>query len=169
MENNGKRICDYLKENSIRFNFYEHQPVYTVEDVKNAKLDIPGIPTKNLFLRDKKKTKYFVLISEEDKKINLKKVGQYIDTKNLTFASEQELNDIIGLQMGDVGPFGIINDNEKKVSILLDSQLIDKSDINLSANSLTTTITIDYGELVKFIESVGNNYTIIDNNNGYCE
>lgn len=163
MENDAKKICDYLKRNFIKFSLFEHQPVYTVEDVKNAKLDIPGVPTKNLFLRDKKKTKYFILISQEDKRIDFKKIGQFIDTKNLTFASEKELNSILKLQMGDVSPFGIINDKEKIVSILLDSELVDKSNINLSANSLTLTIIIDYEELVKFIECVGNNYRIIPN------
>ena len=162
MEINAKKICDYLKHKSISFAVYEHQPVYTVQDVKNAKLDIPGVATKNLFLRDKKKTKYFILISNEDKKINLKEVGKCIATKNLTFASAEELNDIIGLQMGNVGPFGIVNDIEKKVSILLDSELVDKPNINLSANSLTTTITIDYSELLKFINCVGSNYSIVE-------
>lgn len=148
-----KYLFDFLKRNEIKFNIYEHEPVYTVEDVKNAKLNIPGVPTKNLFLKSKDKKKYYLFIMQEDKKADLKEI---------TFASKDELKQILNLEFGDVGPFGIIYDKENIVQILIDSELKDKKDINFSANSLSTTVTIDYDDLIKFIEKNGNKYEIVN-------
>lgn len=164
MDIKAQRICNILKDNLIEYNTFEHEAVYTIEDVKNAHLSIPGIPTKNLFLRDKKKTKYFLLVCPEDKKVNLKLLSQTIETKNICFASEEDLEKILDLEMGDVGPFGIVNDKEHKVIILIDRDLVNKKDINLSANSLTTTITIDYSELVNFVQIIGNILKVVDCN-----
>ncbi len=158
------QLCEILQKYLIKFNIYEHEAVYTVEDVKNACLNIPGIPTKNLFLRDKKKNFYFVLVCQEDKRVDLKKLSNELELKNICFASENELQEFLGLELGDVGPFGIVNDINHRVEVLIDSELIDKKDINLSANSLTSTIAIDYSELIKFIEKNGNKFKVVDCN-----
>ena len=64
--------------------------------------------------------------------------------------------------MGDVGPFGIINDSNHVVEILIGKELVDAENINLSANSLTTTVAIDYNELIRFIKLFDNDVIIID-------
>lgn len=164
MDNNAIDLCAFLSDNNISFKVYEHQPVYTVEDVKNANLNIPGIPTKNLFLRNKKKNFYCVYVCQEDKKMDFKALSQILGVKGICFASEEELSDMLNLELGDVGPFGVFYDKQNMVKILIDSELKDKKDINLSANSLSTTLTIDYFDLVKFIEISGNEYEVISMN-----
>lgn len=162
MNDNAKKICKILMDYNIPINIYEHQPVYTVEDVKNAELNIPGIPTKNLFLRSKDKRKYFLYISQEDKRVEFKELAKFLGVKGITFASKEDLHRILNLELGDVGPFGIIHDKERIVQVLIDSGLKNSKKINLSANSLSTTLTIDYEYLIQFIEKNGSKYEIVD-------
>lgn len=161
MNDNAKKICNFLNNNNISFMVYEHQPVYTVEDVKNAKLNIPGIPTKNLFLKNKKKTFYCLYICHEDKRIDLKTLSNILGVKGIGFASEEDLSNILNLELGDVGPLGVINDDNNIVKVLIDYELKDKDDINVSANSLSTTLTINYAELEKFMKISGNEFDIV--------
>lgn len=109
-----------------------------------------------MFLKSKDRKNYYLYIMQEDKRIEL---------KDFIFASKEELKQILNLEFGDVGPCGIIYDKKKIVKILIDNELINSKDINFSANSLSTTITIDYEYLISFIQKNGNKYEIVDVNN----
>lgn len=152
-------LYDIFKQLEIEFSEIEHEAVYTIEQAKSIKDKIDGIGCKNLFLTDKK-GKYILMLLEEDKKANIKQIENAANTSSLSFAKELELENILKLKKGSVTPFGIINDSDNKVTIVIDRDLKDKK-LLLHPNTNTKTISIAYDDLIKFIEFEHHNYIFI--------
>ncbi len=128
----------------------EHEAVYTVEEAQEIQGRIDGVGCKNLFLTDNKK-KYFLVILEENKKADLKQIGKMVNVSHLSFARAHDLNNILKLEQGSVSPFGIINDMDNKVVLLIDKDLKDKK-LLFHPNVNTKTVSIKYDDLIKFIK-----------------
>ena len=147
-----------LNELNIKYEEITHEPLYTVQDAKIIKGKIKGLGCKNLFLKDKKH--YYLLILREDKRANLKELANFLNTKHLTFATIFELKSILNLEKGSVTPFGILYDTKNLVTILLDSSLKEKT-LLLHPNVNTKTISINYNDLIRWIEYFQHNYFVI--------
>lgn len=115
-------LYDIFHELNISYTEIHHEPVFTVEQAKNISYKIEGTGSKNLFLKSKK-SQYYLVILEENKKLNFKMLAKELSVSGLTFASEQELSELLNLTAGSVSPFGIINDRECKVLLLIDKEL----------------------------------------------
>ncbi len=144
-----ENLYKVLDELNIKYEKVEHPAVFTVEEVHKIDLKIEGVGCKNLFLTDKN-GKYFLVVLEENKRADLKELTKLLKVKKLSFASEEELKELLGLTKGSCTPMGIINDKENKVVLLLDQDLIGKR-ILCHPNRNTATISIDYADLIKFI------------------
>ncbi len=119
---------------------------------------IDGIGCKNLLLKDNKN--YYLIILKYDKKIDLKELRSILNTGRLSFASENEMYDLLNLSHGSITPFGIINDLENKVVIAIDHEL-DEKKLLFHPNVNNKTISIQYGDLIKFIDSQGHKSLIL--------
>ena len=100
-----------LKKSNIPYSITEHPPLHTVEDSLSNRGVISGVHSKNLFLKNKKK-EYFLFSCDEIQKVDLKKVSKSLNIGNISFAKEDKLKEILGVQPGSVTPFGLLN--EKK-------------------------------------------------------
>ena len=96
----------------------------------------------------------------ENKKANIKQIEKIVNTSHLSFAKETELKSILQLEQGSVTPFGILNDNDNKVMIVIDKDLKGKK-LLFHPNVNTKTISISYDDLIKFIEFEKHNYKLI--------
>lgn len=152
-------LYDIFKQLGIEFSEIEHEAVFTIEQAKLIKDKIDGVGCKNLFLTDKK-GKYVLVLLDEDKKANINEIEKAVNTSRLSFAKELELENVLKLKTGSVTPFGIINDNDNKVILVIDRDLKDKK-ILLHPNINTKTISIAYNDLIKFIKFEKHNYIII--------
>lgn len=146
-----------LNELNIKYEEITHEPLYTVQDAKIIKGKIKGLGCKNLFLKDKKH--YYLLILREDKRANLKELANFLNTKHLTFATIFEFKSILNLEKGSVTPFGILYDTKNLVTILLDSSLKEKT-LLFHPNVNTKTISINYNDLIRWIEYFQHNYFV---------
>ena len=151
-------LLDLLKKLNITYNLVEHKAVFNCEQAQKVKKLIDGVGCKNLFVTDK--NNFYLIVTQDDKRIDLKSIAQKVGTKRLSFCSEQQLMDILKLQIGSVSPFGIINDAECKVTLLIDNQLKDKK-LLFHPNVNTCTLSIDFDDLIKFIEYENNRYILI--------
>lgn len=115
-------IMKLLHSRNIPFEVYEHEPITSVEESKQLGLPHEGAGTKNFFLRDKKKRNYFIITTKEDKPIDLKAVREILGTSALSFASAEDLDGMLGVVTGAVGPFGALNDAEHRVKVYIDSE-----------------------------------------------
>lgn len=149
------KILDELK---IKYDVLEHQAVYTVEEAKQLEDMIEGLGCKNLFLTDKKGN-YFLLVLEENKKANLKELAKLLNVSKLTFGSEEALQEILGLEPGSVTPLSIINDNENKVLLIIDNDIVEEK-ILVHPNTNTKTMSIEFKDIEKLIEYTNHKYIL---------
>ncbi|MBM7651338.1 prolyl-tRNA synthetase associated domain-containing protein [Neobacillus cucumis] len=131
-----------MEKLTISFERNEHVAVFTVEEIRNLDIAIPGGHTKNLFLRSNKGDKHFLVIISEDKDVDLKRLSRLIASTPLSFGSPERLNKYLKVYPGAVGAFGLINDTANHVQVVLDSDLLDKDTINFHPNVNTATINI---------------------------
>jgi Ala-tRNA(Pro) deacylase len=133
----------------------KHPPLFTVEQSRALRGTIPGGDTKNLFLRDKKNALYLV-VALESAEIELKRLHNKLGASGrFSFGSSDLLREVLGVEPGAVTPFGVINDNEARVTVVLDTPMMEHSLLNYHplVNTMTTAIARD--DLVKFLESTG--------------
>jgi Ala-tRNA(Pro) deacylase len=139
----------------IKYSTVKHPPLFTVEQSRNLRGQIAGGHTKNLFLRDKKYAIYLV-VTLEDADIDLKGLHRQLGaTGRFTIGSADLMREVLGVEPGSVTPFGAINDTGGRVSVVLDSAMMEHETLNYHplVNTMTTSIKRD--DLVKFLESTG--------------
>lgn len=141
-----------LLEFGMEFETVEHPPVFTVEEAKALRGEIPGCHVKNLFLRDRKGAMWLV-VCREDRAIDLKVLAGLLRAGRLSFGSPERLMKYLGVIPGAVTPFGIINDNGGQVRVVLDRQMLEAGPLNFHPldNAMTTSISAQ--DLIRFLEA----------------
>lgn len=139
----------------------EHPPLWTVEDSKALRGDLPGGHAKNLFLKNKK-GRLFLLVAEESAPVELKKFAKATGAGNISFGKPELLMDALGVVPGAVTPFALINAPPGSISVYIDQTLLDADPLNFHPldNRMTTTISRD--DLAAFIRGVGHEFEAID-------
>lgn len=155
-------VYDILNELCIKYTRYEHKPVYTVEEVDELNLDIPGMGLKNLFIRNKRGDEHYLVILEDKKRLDLKELSKSIGTTSLSFASKERLEKYLGLTPGAVSPFGLINDKDKHVKVILDKDIALANQVGFHPNVNTSTIVIEYSDLNKYLDWCKNEISFIE-------
>lgn len=151
-----------LNELGISFEVDDHEPVYTIEDMDELGITKKGLVAKNLFLRDAKGKRHFLVLIPGEKHADIKKVEKQIGCTHLSFASDERLMKYMGLVKGSVTPFGLINDENKAVEVAIDKGLMGKPRIGFHPNINTATLWLSYEDLMKFIKSRGNKIYFIN-------
>ena len=155
-----KTLFDYLKKHNIIHTEHRHPAVFTVEQSKEIKLDIPGMHTKNLFLKDEKGNFYLICMNAH-KRLDIKSLKAKLNlTGKLHFGSEEELKQHLNLTPGSVSIFGMIY--SKEVILLLDKEVWDAPIIGSHPNINTSTLEIPHRELEKFLLSLKSKYQVIN-------
>lgn len=150
-----------LSELGISSRTVTHAPVYTVEEAKAHRDDLPGGHTKNLFLKDKK-GRMFLVTTDEDQDIDLKSLRDKLDSKPLSFASAARLMTYLGVEPGSVTPLAVINDRDGLVTMALDRSLLAHPWINVHPLVNTATTALAPTDLLRFLEICGHAPLMID-------
>lgn len=154
-------IIRLLDSRNISYELAEHRPVFTIEEMLECDLPHPELIAKNLFVRDDKKQHYYLITCLEDKRINLKEFRRKHGTRPLSFASEEDLMKKLGLYRGAVTPLGILNNEEKDVTVFIDRELAD-SMMGIHPCTNTATLYIRTEDAVKLIRENGNEIYLTD-------
>jgi Ala-tRNA(Pro) deacylase len=131
-----------------------HPPLFTVEQSQALRGQIPGGHTKNLFLKDKKDA-LFLVVALEDAAIELKSVHQRLGAARFSFGSADLLRAALGVEPGAVTPFAAINDEASRVTVVLDSAMMQQPILNYHPLVNTMTTSIAAGDLIKFLAATG--------------
>lgn len=150
-----------LEELGIDYVLHHHEAVYTVEESQKLDHDIPGTHCRNLYLRDKKKKNYLVVLQNATD-VEMKKLPPVIGSDRLSFGSADRLWQFLGVRPGSVCPFCIMNDTDQQVKILLDKSMMEADLVNYHPLLNTMTVTLKPDDLLKFIESTGHEAHIVD-------
>ncbi|MCT4575267.1 MAG: prolyl-tRNA synthetase associated domain-containing protein [Alphaproteobacteria bacterium] len=156
-----KQLEILLKELNIEHDKYEHEALHTIEDVKKCEKTFDGLFCKNMFLKDKK-GEYFLFCTPAEKAINQNTLQKQIGSKRLSFASADRLKEVLDLTPGSVCPFGIMNDDNNLVKVVIDCELIGQEKILFHPMINTSTISISYDDLIKFITHCGNEHMVVE-------
>jgi Ala-tRNA(Pro) deacylase len=149
------QLFAYLDSLGIAHPTATHPPLFTVEQSQALRGKIPGGHTKNLFLRDKKQAVYLVT-APEDAVIDLKGLHRVLGaTGRFSFGSTELLKELLGVAPGSVTPFGVINDREARVTVVLDAALMEHGIINAHPLTNTMSTSVARADLVKFLEATG--------------
>ncbi|MCI8708191.1 MAG: prolyl-tRNA synthetase associated domain-containing protein [Dorea sp.] len=151
MEDQKKRVYDALDKMKIKYETVEHEPVFTMEDMDRLGLTKKGTLCKNLFLRDSKGKRHFLVTADENTKIDLKTLGRQLGAGNLSFASEERLEKYLGLKQGSVTPFGLMNDTDHAVEFFIDKSLSRCKSLGIHPLENTATVFLSYKDLDKFL------------------
>ena len=140
----------------ICYSTHTHPPLRTVEDAKAFRGDLKGAHIKNLYLRDRKK-RNFLLVVEEDKEIDLKVLPSFIGSAKLSFGSADRLFELLGVRPGAVSPFTLINDPDHKVQLILDSDLVGQPFLFAHPLVNDMTLGVSGADLMRFFNHTGHN------------
>jgi Ala-tRNA(Pro) deacylase len=152
----GQKVYDILRELDISYSQHEHPPVYTVEEAEQHWENITGAHCKNLFLRNKKGKNHYLVLVEGGKRVDLKALTSRLGEDRLSFASPERMMRYLGLEPGAVSPFGLINDMENAVVVVIDRDLKEASHVNFHPNVNTATVGITFADFEKFLTHCGN-------------
>lgn len=159
---NKQEIYSYLNFKNIKYEVFNHIPVYNMADIEKIVLPNKEYDAKNLFIRDDKKINYYLITIKGNKKINLKEFRKINKTRPLTFASAEELLNILKLTPGSVSPLGLLNDKEHQVKFYLDKEFALDSYIYVHPNDNIATICLKISDLINIIKEHGNSIDIIE-------
>ena len=134
---------------------HDHRAVFTVAESGAVKAAIPGGHSKNLFLKDKK-GRIFLVTAEGDAAIDLKAISEKIGASGrVSFGKPELLMELLGVAPGSVTPFGIVNDRERLVTVVIDAALMTHEILNFHPLENTATTSIARADLVRFLEAEG--------------
>ena len=148
---NEEKVYEVLRKLGIAYVKHEHPPVYTVDQAEQYWEDIEGTHCKNIFLRDKKGKRHYLVILLASKKVDLQALERQLGEDKLSFASPERLIRYLGLEPGAVSPFGLINDSKKEVQVIIDRDLRRAEIVNFHPNVNTATVGIDFTDFEKFL------------------
>lgn len=150
------KVYEVLERLGISYVKHEHPPVFTVDEAEKHWGSITGAHCKNLFLRNKKGNRHYLIIIEHAKNADLRALTKQLGEDRLSFASAERLMRYLGLEAGAVSPFGLINDSNKEVQVVVDRDLKKVKGINFHPNVNTATVGIDFEDFEKFLAWCGN-------------
>jgi Ala-tRNA(Pro) deacylase len=140
----------------------EHPPVMTVEESERLVPRLPGAKTKNLFLRDKKGARHFLVSVSHDVAVDLDALGVQLGVRRLGFASAERLMKHLGVTPGSVSLLALVNDTAHAVECVIDRRLWDADAVHAHPLVNTATLVIPHAQLERFLAATGHSARIIE-------
>lgn len=151
----SEELLSFLAANGLAATTVSHPPLATVADSQALRGKIGGAHTKNLFLKDKK-GRYFLVTVEEEATVDLKTIHQLIGASGrVSFGSAEAMMSMLGVAPGAVTMFGVINDRDNQVTLVVDSAVMAEPTINAHPLVNTATTTISREALTAFFRLAG--------------
>ena len=160
-----EKVLNTLKELGISYDIYEHPPLPTIEMALEYWKNLPSTHCKNLFFRNHKGNKHYLVIIECHKTLPIHDLEKVLHQGKLSFASPERMERCLGTTPGSVSLFGLINDPEKKVKLFLDKDLMEAGHISFHPNDNTATAVIPNSDFRRFLELWGGEYELLDLDN----
>ena len=151
----------FLDRLGIETKTIRHPAVFTVEEARSLRGDLPGGHCKSLFLKDKK-GKLWLAVVLEHRVVDLKALAERIGAARISFGSETRLYDTLGIRPGSVTPFALINDPGHRVTVVLDKGMLALSPLHYHPLDNRATTAIAPEDLLKFIDACGHERLIVD-------
>ena len=156
-----KELYDKLSQLGIQFEYHEHPPVPTIEAALEHWKDLNSGRCKNIFFRNHKGNRHYLVILEHKQQLNIRDLEQRLRQGKLTFASDERLKKWLGLEPGSVSPFGLVNDAARHVYLFIDKNLLGFERLAFHPNVNTASLVISTADFVRFLDDSGNGYEFL--------
>lgn len=155
-------LLEFFADHDIETQTYHHPPVFTVEESRRLRGDLPGGHCKSLFLKDKNGTLWLV-VALEQRKVDLKKLRHELGArKGLSFGSPELLEEVLGVTPGAVTPFAVINDVGARVRVVLDREMLGIDPLNYHPLTNERTTAISPADLTRFLAACDHEPTLVE-------
>jgi len=155
-------LAQFLSEHGIAAARHEHPPVMTVEESLRLVPKLPGAKTKNLFLRDKKGRRHFLVTVPHDVAVDLGALGTSLGVGGVGFASAERLQKHLGIKPGSVSLLGLVNDEAHAVEFVIDRLLWEAEAVQAHPLTNTATMVVAHADLERFLAATGHAPRVID-------
>lgn len=155
-------IDHFLREHAIALERHEHPAVMTVEESRKLVPPLPGAKTKNLFLRDKRARRHFLVTVRHDVAVDLDSLGATLGVSGVGFGSHERLKTYLGITPGSVSLLALVNDPRGAVEFVIDRMLWEAGAVHAHPLINTATMVIPHTELVRFLAATGHAPRIVD-------
>src|SRR5438094_10659696 len=155
-------LTAFLAHHGIRLQRFAHPPVMTVEESERLVPKLSGAKTKNLFLRDKKGARHFLVTVPHDRPVDLNALGSALDAGRLGFASRERLAKHLGITPGSVSLLALVNDAAAAVEFVIDRALWDAPAVQAHPLVNDATMVIPRADLERFLAATGHAPRVLD-------
>jgi Ala-tRNA(Pro) deacylase len=156
-----EQLLARLQELGIAHSSHRHDPVFTVEEAKRLRGELPGAHIKNLFLRNKKGRMWLVVL-DEDRQVDLAALADRLGAGRFSFGSPERLMAYLGVLPGAVTPLALINDRAGEVQPVIDAAILSKGPVNCHPLTNDMTTALAPADLMRFVEACGHRPDIVD-------
>lgn len=157
-------VYETLEKMGISYRKTEHRAIFSRDDVTPEEEYLwQGYKvSKNLFLRNAKGDKHYLVVTTIDKKADLKELAKKIGSTRLSFSSEQRLDKYLKVKPGSVSSFAVLNDEGREVIVVFDKALVGEKHFALHPNENTSTIYMDFSDVEQIVKDHGNEIIYAD-------
>ena len=155
-------VYQFLADHHIEYKRHDHPPVFTVADVERLVPPLPAAKTKNLFLRDKKGKRHFLVVVPAQKRVDIKALGDVIGADRLTFGSPDRLKRFLGVDPGSVTILALFRDADHAVEVVFDKILGLEKAFQFHPLINTSTLVISRDNLHRFLDAAGHEIRRLD-------
>ena len=156
-----QQVAKKLQELGITYDVVEHPPAFTTEQADSYIEGLEGVRTKSMFLTNKKKTQYYLLIMDDKKLLDMDNFKEQVKANRIRMASAESLAEKMQLPPGTVSPFGLLNNDEKDIRVYFDKDIVSEEIMTFHPNTNEKTIFIKTQDLFRFLESIDFKYEIL--------
>lgn len=150
-----QKVVNKLKELGITFQIVEHEPALTTEQADSFIEGIEGVRTKTMFLTNKKKRNFYLVIMDDAKRLDMDVFKDIVEEKQIKMASTETLNDKMMLPPGVVSPFGLLNNENKDIQVYVDQEIVFEERMSFHPNTNEKTIFVKTEDLFTFLKEIG--------------
>ena len=150
-----QKVVDQLNELGITFQIVEHEPALTTEQADHFIEGIEGVRTKTMFLTNKKKRNFYLVIMDDAKRLDMDVFKEIVEEKQIKMASAETLNDKMMLLPGTVSPFGLLNNRDKDIQVYFDQEIVSEERMSFHPNTNEKTIFVNTEDLFTFLKAIG--------------
>lgn len=154
-------ITSALDAAGFDYSIVEHGEARTTAEADAFIEGYDGVRTKSLFLVNRRKTKKYLLIMDDQKPLDIDALAELLEQKRLSFGSAERLTAALGHEPGVVSPFGMIDPDHREVELLFDAEMLEKETLTFHPGENTSTIFIATGDLLAFFDSLGVEHRVI--------
>lgn len=157
-----EKLLRYLKDYDIEYDRYDHPPVFTCQEARALVPDMQATETKNIFLRDRKGKRHFLLVVDYDSKVDLKALPPLLKTDKLSLGSAERLRSHLGVEPGAVSILALFYDKKLAVELYFDSAIARAEALRCHPMVNTATLAMKNSEIIRFLETTGHKLCVVD-------